>query len=141
MNKISFPGLGLEFNVNETAFLVFGIDIKWYGIIITTGILLAFMLFYYLAVKREMLDPDTVYNIVLIVLPVAIFGARFVYVTTEWDNFAGKGFLNMINIRNGGIAIYGAIIGGAATIFVVCRVKKYSWSKTFKFFDFFNYWS
>lgn len=125
-NHISFPGLGLDFSISENAFSVFGLEIKWYGIIITSGILLAFMLFYYLAVKREMLDPDTVYNIVLLVLPVAIFGARFVYVATEWDNFAGKGFLNMINIRNGGIAIYGAIIFGLAAVLIYNKVKKTS---------------
>ncbi len=125
-NKISFPGLGLEFSISETAFTLFGLEIKWYGIIITTGILLAFMLFYYLAVKRELLDPDTVYNIVLLVLPVAIFGARFVYVATEWDRFKGKGFMNMINIRNGGIAIYGAIIFGFAAVLIYNKVKKTS---------------
>ena len=69
MNKITFPGLGLEFNISETAFTVFGLEIKWYGIILTTGILIAFLLFYYLAVKRELIDIDTVYNIVLLILP------------------------------------------------------------------------
>ncbi len=126
MNKITFPGLGLEFNVNETAFTVFGLEIKWYGIILTTGILLAFFLLYYLAVKREMLDPDTIYNITLLVMPIAIIGARFVYVVTEWDRFKGKGFINMINIRNGGIAIYGAIIFGLATVLIYNKIKKTS---------------
>ena len=126
MNKINFPGLGLEFNISETAFTVFGLEIKWYGIILTTGILLAFFLFYYLAVKREMLDADTVYNIVLLILPIAIIGARFVYVVTEWDRFKGKGFINMINIRNGGIAIYGAIIFGLAAVLIYNKVKKTS---------------
>ena len=126
MNKINFPGLGLEFNISETAFTVFGLEIKWYGIILTTGILLAFFLFYYLAVKREMLDADTVYNIVLLILPIAIIGARFVYVVTEWDRFKGKGFINMINIRNGGIAIYGAIIFGLAAVLIYNKFKKTS---------------
>lgn len=126
MNKITFPGLGLEFSINETAFTLFGLEIKWYGVILTTGILLAFLLFYYLAVKREMLDADTIYNIVLMVLPIAIFGARFVYVATEWDRFKGKGFINMINIRNGGIAIYGAILFGLATVLIYNKVKKTS---------------
>lgn len=126
MNKITFPGLGLEFNISETAFTVFGLEIKWYGIILTTGILLAFFLFYYLAVKREMIDVDTVYNIVLLILPIAIIGARFVYVVTEWDRFKGKGFINMINIRNGGIAIYGAIIFGLAAVLIYNKVKKTS---------------
>lgn len=127
MNRIAFPGLGLEFNLNETAFTVFGIDIKWYGIIITTGILLAFLLFYRYAVKRENFDGDSVFNVMLIVLPVAIIGARLVYVVTEWENrFAGKGFLEIINIRSGGIAIYGAIIFGLLAVLIYNRIKKTS---------------
>ena len=46
MNRVAFPGLGWEFNIDKTAFSIFGIEIKWYGIIITTGILLAFLMFY-----------------------------------------------------------------------------------------------
>lgn len=126
-NHIQFPGLGLDFSVPETAFTVFGLEIKWYGIILTTGILLSFLLFYYLAVKKELIDADTVYNITLLILPIAIFGARFVYVVTEWENrFKGKGFINMINIRQGGIAIYGAIIFGLATVLIYNKIKKRS---------------
>lgn len=127
MNEVKFPGLGLEFTLNETAFTVFGLEIKWYGVIITTGILLAFLLFYHYAVKKEQLDPDSIYNITLLVMPIAIIGARFVYVVTEWeDRFKGKGFINMINIRQGGIAIYGAIIFGLITVLVYNKIKKQS---------------
>lgn len=127
MNLIKFPGLGLEFTVNETAFTVLGLEIKWYGIIITSGIMLAFLLFYYLATKKEMIDPDTIYNIVLLILPLSIIGARFFYVVTTWEtDFKGTGFLNIINIRNGGIAIYGAIIFGLATVLMYNKIKRTS---------------
>ncbi len=127
MNEVKFPGLGLEFTLSETAFSIFGLDIKWYGVIITTGILLAFLLFYRYAVKKEQLDPDSIYNITLLVMPIAIIGARFVYVITEWeDRFKGKGFINMINIRQGGIAIYGAIIFGLITVLIYNKIKKQS---------------
>lgn len=125
MNLIKFPGLGLEFTVNENAFSVFGLEIKWYGIIITFGIMMAFLLFYHLGVKKEMLDPDSLYNITLIMLPTAIVGARFAYVATTWEtDFKGTGFLNIINIRNGGIAIYGGIIFGLAAVLIYNKVKK-----------------
>jgi len=128
--SVAFPGLGLDFSFDGTAiencFGIEGFDIKWYGVILTTGILFAFLLFYYLAVKRELLDPDMIYNVTLLIMPIAIFGARFVYVATEWDRFKGKGFINMINIRNGGIAIYGAIIFGLATALIYNKVKKTS---------------
>ncbi|MBO5786410.1 MAG: prolipoprotein diacylglyceryl transferase [Clostridia bacterium] len=124
MNRIQFPGLGLDFTVNETAFSIFGIDIKWYGVIITTGILLAFLLFYRYAVKKEGIDPDSIYNVTLLVMPVGIIGARFVYVATEWERFKGTGFLNIINIRQGGIAIYGAIIFGLVAVLIHNKIKK-----------------
>ena len=126
-NLIKFPGLGLEFNIKETAFTLLGLEIKWYGIIITTGIMLAFLLFYYLGTKKEMIDPDTIYNIVLMVLPISIIGARFFYVVTTWEtDFKGTGFLNIINIRNGGIAIYGAIIFGLATVLIYNKIRRTS---------------
>lgn len=129
MNRIAFPGLGLEFNVNETAFTLFGVDIQWYGIILSLGIVAAFMLFSYLATKKEGIVLDTVYNLTLIVVPIAIIGARFVYVATNWDEYSGTGIINIINIRNGGIAIYGAILFGLATVIIfnkICKIKSLS---------------
>lgn len=126
MKTIGFPGLGLEFEVNSTAFTIFGISIQWYGIIISLGIILAFLLFYRLATKKEQISGDTVYNITLLTVPIAIIGARFVYVATRWDVYKGTGFLNMINIRNGGLAIYGAIIFGLATVLIYNKIKKTS---------------
>ena len=123
--RIGFPGLGIEmFEMNRTAFTVFGVDIQWYGILLSTGIVLAFLLFYRLGTKQEHIKADDIYNVTLFTVPVAIIGARFVYVITNWDSYKGKGFLNMINIRGGGIAIYGAIIFGLLTVIVYNRVKK-----------------
>ncbi len=126
MNRIAFPEFGLEFNITPTAFTVFGIDIQWYGIILSLGIVSAFLLFYYLATKKEQIILDTVYNVTLLIVPISIIGARFVYVATKWDDYKGKGFLNMINIRAGGIAIYGAIIFGLATVLIYNRIKRTS---------------
>lgn len=126
MNKISFPGLGLSFEIDPTAFTVFGIEIQWYGIILSVGIVAAFLLFYRLAVKKEQIVPDTVYNITLLTVPIAIIGARIVYVVTKWDYYKTKSFLDMINIRGGGIAIYGAIIFGLATVLIYNKAKKSS---------------
>lgn len=126
MNRVAFPGLGWEFNIDENAFSIFGVEIKWYGIIITTGILLAFLMFYRFATKREDFIGDSIFNIMLIVLPVAIIGARFFYVITSWDKFKDKSFLDIINIRNGGIAIYGAIIFGLIAVLIYNKVKKTS---------------
>ena len=127
MTKIAFPGLGIDwFEINRTAFTVFGVDIQWYGIILSLGIVSAFLLFYYLATRKEQIIADSVYNITLLVVPIAIVGARFFYVITKWDYFKDKSFLDMINIRNGGIAIYGAIIFGLLTVLIYNKIKKTS---------------
>ena len=126
-NVIAFPDLGLEFNVNATAFYIdkeSGFGVQWYGIILSLGIILAFLTLYYLATKKELIDADTVYNVTLLTVPIGIVGARFFYVATEWDQYKDGSFLDMINIRNGGIAIYGAIIFGLATVLIYCKVKK-----------------
>ncbi len=123
--RIGFPGLGIEmFEMNRTAFTVFGVDIQWYGILLSTGIVLAFLMFYRLGTRHEHIKADDIYNVTLFTIPIAIIGARFVYVITNWDSYKDKGFLNMINIRGGGIAIYGAIIFGLLTVIFYNRVKK-----------------
>jgi len=124
MKTVAFPGLGLEFQLESTAFTVFGIDIQWYGIIISLGIICAFSLFYYLGVKKEKILPDTIYNITLMAVPLAVVGARVFYVVSEWDEYKDRGFLNMINIRNGGLAIYGGIIFGLITVVLYNKYKK-----------------
>ena len=124
--RVAFPGFGWEFYFDGTAFSIFGVEIKWYGIIITTGILFAFLMFYRFATKREDFIGDSIFNVMLIVLPCAIVGARFFYVVTSWDRFKDKSFLDIINIRNGGIAIYGAIIFGLIAVLIYNKVKKTS---------------
>ena len=79
---------------------------------------------YYYAVKKEKLPSDNVYDITLIVIPIAMIGARFVYVAANWEYYKTVSFLDKINIRNGGIAIYGAIIFGLITVLVFNLIKK-----------------
>ena len=123
--RIAFPGLGLEFNI-KNSFELFGLEIYWYGVIIALGICFSFLLFYYLATKKEQIHPDTAYNATLLVVPIAVIGARFTYVVTSWESYRGKGLMEIINIRNGGLAIYGAIIFGLITILIYNKIKKIS---------------
>ncbi len=125
---VSFPKLGLDFNVNPDAFEVFGRDIKWYAIIILTGIILA-VLFAIWEGKRTGVSVDTILDIVLICVPVSIICARAYYVAFEWKNY--NNFWEMIQIWNGGIAIYGAIIGACTSAVIYCLVKKISMGELF----------
>ena len=127
MIKIAFPGIGInEFSVNPVAFTIpifGGIEVRWYGIIITVGIILAFTYCAYRA-KQEGISFDDVLDIAIFTVIFAILGARTYYVLTSLKDY--DSFYDVIAIWEGGLAIYGAIIAGAITIFVVCRHKKIS---------------
>lgn len=129
MNNISFPGLGLEFAVNPNAFTVFGRDIKWYALIILTGIILA-VLFGLRESRKVGISDDTVMDIAIICIPIAIICARAYYVICEWSYYS-RHKDEIIQIWNGGIAIYGAIIGGCLSAYIYCRIKKVNVAEMF----------
>ena len=123
---IAFPGLGIEeFELNRAAFTIpigDGITVYWYGIIIALGIVLAFSYFLWRATKFEHIREDDCYNLALFTVPIAIVGARVLYVITNPEKY--DSLWSAISIWNGGIAIYGAIIFGALTVVVFSKVKK-----------------
>lgn len=131
---LSFPGLGIgEFGISDTAFTLFGLDIKWYGVIITVGMILAFFAARNRA-KYEGILEDDIYDITLFCIIFGVIGARLYYVLFQLDDYIITGgtlwenikdsFLAIINIRGGGLAIYGGIIGGFITALIVTRIKK-----------------
>lgn len=122
MQPIVFPGLGLKFIIDPTAFTIFGIPIYWYGIIISTGFLLAILLTTYEA-KRVGLDPEIIMDIALFGTPAAIIGARLYYVVFNWSAYKDN-LSEIFAIRHGGLAIYGAIIAALITTVIYCKVKK-----------------
>ncbi len=127
---ISFPGLHLgPFTLDPTAFTVFGLEVKWYGVIITCGIVLAF-LYVLLRARYENIKSDDVFDYAIFILIFSIIGARLYYVVFSGIEY--KTFFDVINIRQGGLAIYGGILAGAATTFIVSKVKKID---ARKFFD------
>ena len=125
MVNISFPGIGIEqFSVNKVAFeipLFGGIEVRWYGLIITTGILLA-MLYCYFRSKEEGIKLDDLLDMAIYTVIFGILGARLYYVLFTLDEY--NNIYEAIAIWEGGLAIYGAIIAGALTILVICKIKK-----------------
>ena len=122
MVTMSFPGLGIpQFTVNPVVFSFGSIEVRWYGLIITLGIILALSYCAYRS-KQEGISFDDLLDIALFTIPCSVIGARLYYVLTSLDQF--HSFRDVIAIWEGGIAIYGAIIAGAITIFCVCRHKK-----------------
>ncbi len=129
MITVSFPGIGIDnFEISRVAFTVFGREIRWYALIITFGLVLAFFYAYYRS-KHEGISENDLLDITLFAVPLAIIGARTYYVLTSLEDFHSFG--EMIAIWNGGIAIYGAIIAGAITICAVCKFKKIKVMKAF----------
>ena len=124
---ISFPNLGIEIEKLNKYVTVFGYDIAYYGIIIGVGMLLALAL-----VMREAKltgqDPEDYIDYAIVVLCLAIIGARLYYVIFSFDKYKDD-LSSILNIREGGLAIYGGIIGGALGIAIVSLFKKKNFLK------------
>ena len=127
---ISFPGLFGEWSVNPNPVAIpIGNGIRWYGIIICTGLILA-VLFCCRQSKKYGITEDNIYDMMIWQIPLCIIGARLYYVIFYLDLFRNAdGSLNpgrMIAIWDGGLAIYGAIITAYLVLHIFCRKKKIS---------------
>jgi len=108
--------------MNPVAFRLFGQPIYWYGIIISTGVLLGILLALRNA-KILGMDQDAIVDFALLAIPLAVIGARLYYVAFEWEHYKGN-LLDIINIRKGGLAIYGGVIGGVLAGLIFSKWKK-----------------
>ena len=132
MSTISFPGLGIDnFTLNRVAFSIGKLDVYWYALFITLGMILAVAYCYYRS-RFEGVNFDHIIDMALFAIPLGVVGARIYYVLFSLSDTKYESFKDVINIREGGLAIYGGIIAGALTIFFVCRFKKI---KPLKVFD------
>lgn len=124
MDILSFPGLGIEFPLNRVAITIGNFNIYWYGITFALAFLLGVML--YLSQNRKCgIHPDEGLDVILWSMVGAIIGARLYFVAFEWDNYKGD-LLKILNLREGGLAIYGGVIGALIVGYFVCRKKKLS---------------
>ena len=126
MTEISFPGFGIgAFPVDPVAFTLpigKGIDIMWYALIITCGFIVAFLYGWYRAKHNEGYLVDDLLDVMIFLILLGVTGARLYYVIMSPGEF--DSFLDVLNIRSGGLAIYGGLIGGVCAIVGCCRVKK-----------------
>lgn len=129
MVTVSFPGIGIDnITLNPVAISIGNLEIRWYAIFIMTGIILAGLYCVYRS-KQEGISFDDILDMAIFAIPFGIVGARLYYVAMSASHY--HSFMDVIAIWNGGIAIYGAIIAGAITIAVVCKVKKIHYGKAF----------
>lgn len=112
----------MEVNISNVAFSIFGIDIMWYAIIICFGIFMGMLVATKNAPLRN-IKKDIISDLLLYALPLSVVGARIYYVIFEWKSYKGN-FLSMINIREGGLAIYGAVIVSILVVYFFSKFKK-----------------
>ena len=120
-STISFPGLGIEVNPGNSI-QIGNFSIYYYGIIIAAGLMLA--VWYALKRSKEFgIREDDILDGVLWVVPFAVLCARGYYVLFRWDYYS-QHTGEILAIRDGGLAIYGGVIGAAIGVSVFCKVKK-----------------
>lgn len=121
-DRIVFPNLGIDVTIDSTAFSIFGLEIKWYAIIISFGLLLA-VLYCFPRMKKFGIDPDRAADAVIAGIIGGMAGARIYYIAFRWEHYAGD-IKAILNFRNGGLAIYGGIIGAVLIGGIMCKIRK-----------------
>ena len=128
---ITFPGLHLSFPVGQDAFTIGNFSIRWYGILIAIGLLLAMM--YGLKRSREWnISADDLSDVIIFSIIFGVIGARLYYIIFDPNRSTDfTSFKDYLQIWNGGLGIYGGIIAAFITAFVVCRIKKISFGAVY----------
>lgn len=121
---ISFPNLGIYLDEVGKSIDVFGFEIAYYGIIIGSAILIGFLIATAEA-KRTGQNPEDYMDMGIIGVIVGIVGARIYFVVFSWDMYKDN-LTEIFNLRKGGLAIYGGVIGAVLAVFILARVKKLS---------------
>ena len=122
MNTIKFPGLNLELQISKIAFSIGKIEIYWYAILMVFAFLMGILI---LKIRKNKFDInfDDVLNLMIVLIPISIISARIYYILFKL-NYYIKAPIQIFNLRNGGLAIYGGIIGGVIYCYIYCKKKK-----------------
>ena len=120
--QITFPGLGLNLHISKIAFTIFNIEIYWYAIFIVVSIIISLII---LKIKDGMLKINfyQIVDLFIYLIPISFIFARLYYVIFN-INYYKNNINNILNIRDGGLAIYGGLIGGIITCLIYCKKKK-----------------
>ena len=119
---VSFPNLGWEFTINRVAFAIGSFQVYWYGLIIATGLILA-LVYAHFSAKRYNVDGSKLMNCVFAGIITGIIGARLYFCIFKWDYY-GSHPLEIFWIHEGGLAIYGGIIGGLGAACITAKIVK-----------------
>ena len=121
---IAFPNLGIYLTNVPKTIMIGNFGIALYGVVIAIGMILGLTLSSKIAARTGQ-DPDTIWDRAASLIIFSIIGARIYYVIFMWDYYKNNP-IQILNLRGGGLAIYGGIIAGAITLYVYCKRKKKS---------------
>ncbi len=125
--QIYFPNLGIFLENVGKKFSVFGFEIAFYGCTMATGIIVGYLMAAREA-KRTGQNPDNYLDMLLYAVFFAIVGARLYYVAFSWEHYKDN-LLSILNLRQGGLAIYGGIIGAFTTVYFFTKKRKLSFTQ------------
>lgn len=119
---IAFPNMGIYLRNVPKSFSVFGFEIALYGVIIGIGVIAGIIMAARWAEVTGQ-DPEVYWDFSIYAVIFSIIGARIYYVVFEWDNYKNN-LLSVLNLREGGLAIYGGVIAAFTTLFIYAKLKK-----------------
>lgn len=122
MNKISFPGLNLNLEISRVAFRIGNIDIYWYAILMVSAFIIALVILKMKDGKFGIKFSD-IFDLSLFVIPISIISARIYYILFNIEYYIHNP-AHIFDLRSGGLAIYGGIIGGLITCYIFCKKRK-----------------
>ena len=122
MNTITFPGLNLKLKVSRIAFSIGNIDIYWYAILMMSAFIIALIIFKIKDGKFNINFSD-VLDLSIYVIPISIISARLYYILFNLEYYISYP-AQIFNLKAGGLAIYGGIIGGLITCYIFCKKRK-----------------
>lgn len=122
VNDIAFPNLGIYLRNVPRGFSIFGFYISLYGVIIAIGVMAGISMAARIARKTGQ-NPDDYWDFAIYGVLFGLVGARIYYVVFDWDSYKDN-LLEILHVRNGGLAIYGGVIAAFLTLFIWCRIRK-----------------
>lgn len=122
MNTITFPLFNLKLQISRIAFSIGNINIYWYAILIVLAFIIALIIFKIRDGKFGIKFSDII-DLAIYVIPISIISARIYYVLFNLNEYINNP-IQIFNFRNGGLAIYGGVIGGLITCYIFCKKRQ-----------------